>query len=359
MSTARRRGTAVDGVTVTAPVSSATAQTVRIGSTVLRLVADAGALAKHGVVDEGGYFLGPGHQRLYEMVRLVAREDGEVLLLGETGVGKERLAEAFHLAGRRAHGPYVSVNCASLPRDIADSLLFGAIKGAFSGATESRDGHFARAHRGVLFLDEVSELEPDVQAKLLRAVEAKEIQAVGSPVIRKVDVRVLAATQPTLLEDVEGGHFRRDLYARLATHEVRIPPLRERREEIAFIIRAVLGDMEIAARAVEACLRGLAAQRPRAAQRAELGGQAGAGGRRVGDRLRGSRAGHTGSDDGERAARAEALSESVEGMKREAIVQALREAGGMGAAARRLKIGRTTLYEAIKKYGTRDDEWKR
>ncbi|MBW7931639.1 MAG: nitric oxide reductase transcriptional regulator NorR [Gammaproteobacteria bacterium] len=168
-------------------------------------------------------------------VHTVAPSDLPVLILGETGVGKEMVARLIHRYSARAHEPIVYVNCAALPESLAESELFGHVRGAFSGASEDRIGKFELAHGGTLFLDEVGELPPAVQAKLLRALQNGEIQRIGSDAHHRVDVRVLAATNRDLKREIAAGHFRADLYHRLSVYPLLVPPLRERGEDILLL----------------------------------------------------------------------------------------------------------------------------
>ncbi len=165
-------------------------------------------------------------------VDAVAPTDATVLILGESGVGKELVARRIHERSRRASGPLVIVNCAAIPRDLFESEFFGHVKGAFSGATCDRKGRLESAHRGTLFLDEVGEIPPELQGKLLRALQQMSFEQVGDDRTRQVDVRVVAATNRSLLSDVSSGRFRRDLYYRISTFPIEVPPLRERPEDI-------------------------------------------------------------------------------------------------------------------------------
>ncbi len=167
-----------------------------------------------------------------ELVERVAPRDVTVLITGESGTGKELVAQAIVKASRRASGPYVRLNCAALPRDLAEAELFGHTRGAFTGAAHARPGLFREANGGTLLLDEISELDPAAQGLLLRALQEKEIRPVGEEKAHVVDVRVLASTNRDLATEVEAGRFRQDLFYRLNVVAVRVPPLRERPEDV-------------------------------------------------------------------------------------------------------------------------------
>ncbi|HEX9887329.1 MAG TPA: sigma-54 dependent transcriptional regulator [Longimicrobiales bacterium] len=174
------------------------------------------------------------------VARRVAGADSSLLVLGETGVGKERLARSVHDESARSSGPFVPVNCGAIPEGLMESELFGHEQGAFTGATRARRGHFEVAHRGTLFLDEVGDLPLHVQVKLLRVLEDRHIQRLGSEHPVRVDVRIIAATNRNLSAEVDEGRFRADLYYRLAVVTLSIPPLRDRPEDIPDLVEHYL-----------------------------------------------------------------------------------------------------------------------
>jgi two-component system, NtrC family, nitrogen regulation response regulator NtrX len=159
------------------------------------------------------------------------------LITGESGVGKELVARTIHRNSLRARERFVQVNCAAIPEELIESELFGHEKGSFTGATEKQIGKFEQADRGTIFLDEVGDMSPKTQAKVLRVLQEGEVERIGSARTIKVDVRVIAATNKSLEEEIEKGHFREDLYFRLAVIPIYVPPLRERTEDIALLVR--------------------------------------------------------------------------------------------------------------------------
>jgi len=182
----------------------------------------------------------PQMEKVREMVRLAAASEASVMVLGETGTGKELVARAIHFLGTRAARPFVAVNCGAIPENLVESELFGHKKGSFTGAVSDRDGRFVQADTGTVFLDEVTEMKRDLQVKLLRAIEAHEIQPVGSTDTLKVDVRIVSATNRDPMACVHDGEFREDLYYRLNVFALPIPPLREHRQDIPELVASYL-----------------------------------------------------------------------------------------------------------------------
>jgi len=171
-----------------------------------------------------------------ELARRVAETDATVLIHGESGSGKELMARAIHAASKRAEGPFIPVNCASIPETLLESELFGFKEGAFTGATRDHKGKFLQSHKGTLFLDEIGDLSLSAQAKILRALQEQEIDILGGQDALQVDVRIIAATNKDLERMVQEGNFRNDLYYRLNEVVIEIPPLRERRDDIPLLI---------------------------------------------------------------------------------------------------------------------------
>ncbi len=186
----------------------------------------------------------PEFEAVVRSAHVVAATDVNVLLLGETGTGKELMAQAIHEESPRArNGAFVPVNCASLPESLAESLLFGHRKGAFTSATEDHEGYFSAAHGGTLFLDEVGELPLPVQAKMLRFLESGECLPVGHTRARKLDVRIVAATNRDLSELVRAGDFRADLYYRLHVVPLELPPLRRRGADLELLLHKITAEL--------------------------------------------------------------------------------------------------------------------
>jgi formate hydrogenlyase transcriptional activator len=175
-------------------------------------------------------------QRIFDAVRQVAPTDATVLIQGETGTGKELIANAIHRLSARSRGPMVRLNCAAIPESLLASELFGHERGAFTGAVERRKGRFEQAHGGTIFLDEIGDLTRETQVMVLRVLQEREIERLGSGGSIHVDVRVIAATNRDLEEDVRRDRFRRDLFYRLNVFPIQVPPLRERPEDIPALV---------------------------------------------------------------------------------------------------------------------------
>jgi len=176
-------------------------------------------------------------RQVWDAVKRAAPTNATVLLLGESGVGKELVARSIHRNSLRSRDRFVQVNCAAIPEELIESELFGHEKGSFTGATEKQIGKFEQADRGTIFLDEVGDMSPKTQAKVLRVLQEGEVERLGSARTIKVDVRVIAATNKDLEQEIERGTFREDLYFRLSVVPITVPPLRERREDIPALVR--------------------------------------------------------------------------------------------------------------------------
>jgi DNA-binding NtrC family response regulator len=198
------------------------------------------AYFSHAEEDETGYELqgvSPAMENLRQLIRKVARTQATVLIAGESGTGKELVARALYRQSPRNQAPFIKVNCAAIPENLIESEFFGHEKGSFTGAFNKREGRFELAHNGTILLDEVSEISPQVQAKLLRVLQERELERVGGNRTIKVDVRVLATTNRRLEESVERKEFRQDLYFRLNVVPIHVPPLREHKEDVPHLAR--------------------------------------------------------------------------------------------------------------------------
>jgi two-component system, NtrC family, nitrogen regulation response regulator NtrX len=310
-----------------------------------------------------GHLVGdsPAMESLRRLIARVGPSEAAVLITGETGSGKERVARALHLASGRK-GRFVAINCAAIPATLLESELFGHEKGAFSGATARRPGRFEQAHGGTLFLDEIGDMPLELQAKLLRALETKEIERLGGTTPLSVDVRILAATHQELARAVREGRFRQDLFFRLNVMPLALPPLRERPEDILPLARAFAAEIAgphlplVLAPGAEAALRayrwpGNVRELRNYVERQNL--------------LRGEspltlapeplvegpaplapRAHRTAFNFGDKGYR-----EHVEDFERDLIRAALEEGGSIAGAARLLRVDRGNLYRRIKALG--------
>jgi DNA-binding NtrC family response regulator len=258
-----RNGTFVNGVQIAESGLFASPALVRFGRSLCWAVDD--VLPFMGEPPSGsrleGPILGGRMRRVWGEIALASRAGDTLYLRGESGSGKELAARAFHEAfyGASTTAPFVAVNCAAIPEGLAERLLFGARKGAYSGATTDAEGYVQAAHGGTLFLDEVAELDAQVQAKLLRVLESREVLPLGASKPRKVDIRIVAASHKGLRDEVGAGRFREDLYFRVGRPEVVVPPLRERIDEIPWLVSRELGAIDPRLTAsvmfIEACAR--------------------------------------------------------------------------------------------------------
>ena len=237
-----RNGTYVDGQRVADETYSAAPRVLRVGQSLLIFVPDIRPF-RVGVEVRGDEVVGPTLRRARLAVERAAEGGDSLLLTGPSGAGKELAARAFHAASS-AKGPFVAVNCATIPAGLAERLLFGARRGAYSGANADAEGYVQAADGGTLFLDEVAELDPSVQPKLLRVLELHEVVSLGASHPRKVDVRICAATLRDLRADVSAGRFREDLYYRIGRPEVRLPSLVERLEELPWLVARELSRVD-------------------------------------------------------------------------------------------------------------------
>jgi two-component system, NtrC family, response regulator AtoC len=298
-------------------------------------------------------------QEMLRMVERVARAESAVLVLGESGTGKELVARAVHEHSVRAERAFVPIHCGALPREVLESELFGHEKGAFTGAVGTKPGLIELADGGTLFLDEIGEMEPESQVRLLRVLETGAFFRVGGTRQRRIDVRLVAATNRDLGEALRSGQFRQDLYYRINTITVQLPPLRERREDVALLARhflevnAVYGvrrlSPEALARLEAYAWPGNVRELQHAIERAVILSR---GEEIFPDDLPPEIAGGAGAP-------APTAAGSLEAVERQHIVSTLREVGGhRGKAAALLKIDPKTLYRKILLYTISPEEWK-
>ena len=306
----------------------------------------------------------PATRNLLEEIQKVVPYKTNVLIMGESGTGKELVARTIHSSGPRRDRPWVAINCSAIPRDLMESELFGYVKGAFTGAAQNRLGRLEQAQGGTLFLDEIGDLDLSLQTKLLRVLQEREFSPVGSDQVRKVDVRIMAATNRDLKVMVSEGKFREDLFYRLDVYNIVVPPLRERREDVPLLAQVFLDELAadtdksvhlISPEAIEVLMRyswpGNIRELHNAIERSLLSCK--------GDTIAAQDLPHTilrstgaaptvdscldnmGSND---------LDAWLESVERRAILQALEQSSGVQAqAARRLGISERSLWHRIKK----------
>jgi DNA-binding NtrC family response regulator len=347
-----RNGTFVDGQRVEGEASG-DFRVLRLGQVVLLLTRHAESF-NEGVEDSGGVVSGPAMRKARARILAAAKEGRDLLLTGNSGTGKENAAKVFHQASGHAEGPFVPVNCATIATTVAERLLFGAKKGAYSDATQDAPGYFQAAHKGVLFLDEMGELDATAQPKLLRVLETREVLPVGATRGQKVDLQIVMATHRDLKADTASGRFREDLYYRLSEPHVHLPTLSERPEEISWLIwsetKRTAAALSPNGKFIEACLmrpwpgnvRELIAETRRAAKMALE-----AGAKDVGVAHLSEQAGLSAGEPEKTAA-----ARSPDDVTKEQLQAALTNAAGsVTEAAKALGLHRTQVYRLIKEHG--------
>ncbi len=314
----------------------------------------------------------PAMRHLLRVAARVAPRDITVLVRGETGTGKELVGSLLHAQSRRSSGPLVRFNCSAIPTDLAEAELFGHVRGAFTGASQSRAGFFAHASGGTLVLDEVGELPSGVQAKLLRALQEGEIQPVGSGRTEKVDVRIIACTNRDLGAEMRAGRFREDLYYRLAVVELVVPPLRERREDVPSLAREFarryaerfgIGDLRLHPALLERLRDADWPGNVRQLENCVARMVAMSGGSEVGLEAFAEAGSVEPAPPAPGAAEAAAptdgslsLREQIDALERSVIARTMTAVrGNQSEAARRLGISRNTLVERLRRYGIAPD----
>jgi two-component system response regulator HydG len=302
----------------------------------------------------------PAMTRLIETMVQVAPSEATVLITGESGTGKEMIAGAIHFNSLRKNGPFVKINCAAITETLLESELFGHEKGAFTGAEKRKEGKFRQAERGTIFLDEVSEMSPAMQVKLLRVLQERDITRVGGDEVIKVDVRVIAATNKDLMREIEARRFRDDLYYRLNVVTLNVPPLRERREDIPLIATHFL---TVFAKKNSKSIKGFTPQAMDRLMKYDWPGNVRELMNAVERAVVLSRSEYldeeaftlvlkTGQQEAEMSVQIGASEPSLESVEKETVLKALETAGGnKSEAARRLGITRRTLHLKLKKYG--------
>ncbi|MCP3138260.1 sigma 54-interacting transcriptional regulator [Pyxidicoccus xibeiensis] len=346
-----RNGTYVDGEQVVGSRAFPAPRVLRLGNTLAVFHEDVRRLAGADVVVSPDAVRGPTFGAVLERVAPAALAGETLLITGESGTGKELAARAYHQSGPNARGRFVAVNCAAVPASVAERLLFGSRRGAYSGADADTDGYLQAADKGVLFLDEVAELPSEVQAKLLRVLETREVLALGAFRAQPVDVRVCSATHKDLRAAAAAGQFRADLYYRLAQAEVHLPPLRERLEDVPWLlVHALKGSAAPALHAtyVEACL-----SRPWPGNVRELLGETRSAARAAAaSGSRSLRAEHLDAEAGVALASPPPPATAAPQLDRAALEATLAEHGGnVSAAARALGLHRTQLYRLMQRWG--------
>ncbi|NVJ25261.1 sigma 54-interacting transcriptional regulator [Myxococcus sp. AM011] len=359
-----QNGTWVDGEPL-APGAPREVRTVlRMGDSLFVPSLDVRPLEEHGVVLVDGFVRGPGGRRLLAEVARAAELGFSLHIHGESGAGKEGLARAFHQHGPRREGPFVAVNCAAIPEGIAERLLFGVRRGAYSGAEADALGYLQAADGGTLFLDEVVELDLSVQAKLLRALETREVLPLGASRAKTVDVHLCSASNKDLRALVARGGLREDLYFRMGRPEVVVPPLRQRPEELPLLLQReaerVAPGLGLHVSLVEQCLlrpwpgniRELLVELRGAIQGAQLQGATRVEARHLSPTAGTAFGPGSATPPSGPEPRPEPRAEAPEPDERARLEEALRQQGGnVSATARALGLHRTQLRRLLRRHG--------
>jgi DNA-binding NtrC family response regulator len=364
---ASRNGTTIDGLAILDAVARPDSE-IRIGQTTLHLrLLDDQVELPLSRREEFGALIGRSipMRRLFTLLERIAPTDTTVLIHGETGTGKELIAEALHDQAPRASGPFVVFDCSAVTASLMESELFGHVRGAFTGAVSDRAGALEAADGGTLFLDEIGELPLELQPKLLRALERREVRRVGSHERRQVDVRIVAATHRDLAAEVERGRFREDLYYRLAVVRVAVPPLREHADDIPLLVQSFVRQLsrDPGAGLPEATVRRFQQQRwpgnvrelRNAVARALTIGVPGSGA-----------AGPSGQADGGGGGQAaidltvpfkEARQRVIDSFERDYLAAALADSGGsITRAAEQVGVNRKLIYRTLRRLGVEGSE---
>jgi DNA-binding NtrC family response regulator len=304
--------------------------------------------------------LSPKMQSVYKMTEKVSQHEYPVLILGESGTGKELVARSIHFSGLRKDRPFAPVDCSSLVPTLIESELFGYVKGAFTGAMQAKQGLLEAAHGGTLFLDEIGDMPVDLQAKLLRALQEREVKPVGSTERRRINVRIIAATNRDLEAAIRTGAFRQDLYFRLNVVQMKLPPLRDRKSDIPLLVTSFLEKFS----GMHGCTRRISGDAMRRLMAYDWPGNV----RELENSIERAVALGCGPivDAGDLPANLRHSSSllmpgrdeilPLEELERRAILHTLRETGDKIAAARVLGIGKTTLYRKLKQYNMKHVE---
>jgi DNA-binding NtrC family response regulator len=364
-----RNGTSADGQPLASEGTREVSRVIRVGDSLFVPCRDIAPLQRLGVRMVDGRVEGPALQQALDVAARAARLGSTLHVTGESGAGKEGMARAFHLGWGPANAPFEAVNCATIPEGVAERLLFGTKRGAYSGADADAEGYVQAAHGGTLFLDEIAELTLPVQAKLLRVLETGEVLPLGASKPRKVALRLCSATHRDLRAQVAAGKLREDLYFRIATPRVTVPPLRERPEELGWLLREevqrIAPGCSVHVSLVETCLlrpwpgnvRELLAEARSATQTAVAAALTRVEGRHLGETAGTAfvapldAGGRDGPIDEGSGAKASTKASTVPPTRARLVKALERCKGNISAAARELGVHRTQLRRWMERHG--------